>query len=121
MSASTLPIEVEQLGNFESRMLRSFRMAIEDWDEVCSSLGDWESKHLLDEANQAAAQHRAWLDELIGWGNLIAQVTQHAGFPDTALRERVNARLAHLQDKVALWHGVKTEAEQEHILRAAFA
>ena len=59
-TAATVPIEVSQFGNFEARMLRNFRLAIEDWDEVCSSLGSWESNHLLDDRNDAAkAQHRA--------------------------------------------------------------
>ena len=41
-----LPLEVGDLGNFETRMLRSFRAAIDDWDEVCSALGAWEATHL---------------------------------------------------------------------------
>ena len=117
-----LPFEVGQLGNFESRMLRNFRAAVDDWDEVCSALGAWEAQHLTsDNPGPATEQHRAWVKELLSWGQLVQQATAHPGFPDHALAERVSARLRHLQDKLSLWHGDLKPGEEERILRAAFA
>ena len=117
----TLPLEVGQLGNFEVRMLRTFRAVVEDWDEVCSALGAWEALHLTnDNAASSEQQHRVWVRELLSWGELVQRATQHPGFPDQALAARVNARLRHLQDKLALWHRDMAPAAEERIAQAAF-
>ena len=102
-------------------MLRNFRAAVDDWDEVCSALGAWEAQHLTsDNPGAAKEQHRAWITELLSWGQLVQRATEHPGFPDQALAARVNARLRHLQDKLALWHGDLAPAEADRILQAAF-
>ena len=116
-----LPLEVGQLGNFEARMLRTFRAAVDDWDEVCSALGSWEARHLTSaHAEAAKEQHRTWVTELLHWGQLVQRATEHPSFPDPALAARVTARLRHLQDKLALWHRDMNSAEEERILLAAF-
>ena len=125
MSTATiepLPIEVGQLGNFEARMLRNFRAAVDDWDEVCSALGAWETSHLAsNDPGAAKEQHSKWVAELLSWGQMVHRAMEHPGFPDPALAARVNARLRHLQDKLALWHGHMSGTEEERILRTAFA
>jgi len=125
MSTTTLaplPLEVGQLGNFEMRMTRNFRLAMEDWDEVCSALGAWEATHLMgDPAEAAFEQHRAWVTQLLAWGQVLQRVTEHSGFSDRAAAGRVNARLRHLHDKLSLWHRPMSSAEEDRILQAAFA
>ena len=117
-----LPLEVGQLGNFQARMMRNLCAAIEDWDEVCSALGAWEVRNLAgDNPGPAREQHRAWVTELLYWGQLLRALTEHSRFPDRALAARINARLRHLHDKLALWHRDITPEEEERILRAAFA
>ena len=116
-----LPIEVSHLGNFEARMLRNFQAAVEDWDEVCSSLGAWEAQHLTgDDSDAAARQHCRWVAELLAWGRLVQRATQQPEFPERMLASRVDARVRHLEDKVSLWHGDMAAAEQDRILQAAF-
>ena len=116
-----LPIEVSHLGNFGARMLRNFQVAVEDWDEVCAALGAWEAQHLTsDDSGQAAQQHHRWVTELVSWGRLVQQATRQPEFPDKTLAMRVNARVRHLEDKLALWHGDMPLAEQDRILQAAF-
>lgn len=116
-----LPIEVSHLGNFEARMLRNFQAAVDDWDEVCSSLGGWEAEHLTrDDAHQEVRRHQRWVTELLSWGRLVQGATQQAEFPDKALAARVDARVRHLEDKLVLWHGDMPAAEQDRILQAAF-
>ena len=101
--------------------MRNFRAAVEDWDEVCSALGAWEAQHLTDCTHDPdRGQHAQWVRELIGWGQMVSRAMEHPGFPDRVLAGRVNARLRHLQDKLALWHGEMTVEEEERILRAAF-
>ena len=114
-------MEVGQLGNFEARMLRNFRAAVDDWDEVCSGLGAWEAEHLTaDDPGPATEQHRRWVTALLSWGQLVQRATEQPEFPDRGLAARVNARVRHLQDKLALWHREMTPAEQDRILQAAF-
>ena len=116
----TLAVEVGHLGNFEARMLRTFRAAVEDWDEVCSALGTWESEHLTQDSGPAKEEHLRWVTELLSWGRVVQRATEQPNFPDPGLTERVNARIRHLEDKLALWHRDMTAAEQERILQAAF-
>ena len=102
-------------------MLRNFRAAVDDWDEVCSALGAWEAGHLTsDDPGSAKEQHGAWVADLLAWGQMVQRATEHPGFPDPKLAARVNARLRHLEDKLALWHRDMTPAEEERILQAAF-
>ena len=102
-------------------MLRNFRAAVEDWDEVCSALGPWEAKNLVEaEAEDAKQHHQRWVRELLSWGRVVQRAIDLPEFPDRALAERVNARIRHLEDKLALWHGEMTSAEAERILQAAF-
>lgn len=116
-----LLIEVSPLGNFEARMLRNFQAAVEDWDEVCSLLGAWEAQHLTrDDSGQAPQHHRCWVTELVSWGRLVQRATQQPEFPDKTLAARVDARVRHLEDKAALWHGDMPLTEQDRILQAAF-
>jgi hypothetical protein len=117
-----LPLEVGQLGNFEARMTRSLRGAMEDWDEVCSALGEWEAIHLIGAPSEAVLeQHRAWVTGLLAWGKLLEGATDYAGFLDRAAALRVKARLRHLQDKLDLWHREMSPDEEVRLLRAAFA
>jgi hypothetical protein len=116
-----LPFEVGAFGNFEARMLRAFRAAVDDWDEVCSALGAWEAQHLTGDASASAmAQHRNWVTALVSWGRRVQRAAQEPGFPDPSLAARVDARLRHLQDKLALWHGKMSPADEERIVHAAF-
>jgi len=118
-----LPPEVGQLGHFESRMLRNFRAAVDDWDEVCSALGQWEAQHLAssgDNSAQEQEQHRQWVSELLSWGRLVQHATSQPEFPDKSLAARVTARIRHLEDKFALWHREMAPEEADRILRLAF-
>ena len=102
-------------------MLRNFQAAVEDWDEVCAALGAWEAQHLTsDDSGQTAQQHHRWVTELVSWWRLVQQATRQPEFPDKKLAARVNARIRHLEDKLALWHGDMPLAEQDRILQAAF-
>lgn len=116
-----LRFEVGQVADFEARMLRSFRAAVADWDEVCSALGAWEAGDLTKAAPNAAWEsHRRWVSELLRWGRLVQHTTKQPEFPEKALAERVAARLRHLEDKLAIWHRQMASAREQRILQAAF-
>lgn len=117
----TLPLETGWLGNFEARMLRNFRATVDDWEEVCSSLGPWESSNLAVRPSEAATkQHLEWVTELLSWGELVREAISHPAFPEPALVNRLDARLRHLRDKLAIWHAEMKPADEERILKAAF-
>ena len=124
MSASLpepLPFEVGQYGDFDKRMVRNFYSAVADWEDVCSALGAWEAEHLTkDSRKEAQARHKRWLHQLLSWGRVVQRAAQEPEFPDHSLAAKVNARIRHLEDKLALWHGEMTQDEEEHILNAAF-
>ena len=112
---------MHQLGNFQERMLRSFRAVVDDWDETCSALGTWEAEHLTkDNPRPALKQHRRTVATLLSWGQLLQRATRQPEFPDKALPARIDARVRHLEDKLAIWHGDLAPSEQERILEAAF-
>ena len=99
----------------------SLRAAVDDWDEVCSSLGAWEAEHLTNaDSGPAQEQHRRWVMDLLSWGRLVQHTTSQPEFPDKALAARVDARLRHLEDKLALWHRQMAPEHAERILQAAF-
>lgn len=117
----SLPLEVGALGNLEARMLRNFRAAIDDWDEVCSALGSWEAEHLTNGDNgPAKEQHRRWINELLSWGLLVQHSVEQPQFPDKELAARVRRRIQHLEDKLSLWHREMAPDEEDRILRSAF-
>lgn len=102
-------------------MRRSFRVVVDDWDEACSALGAWEAKHLTkDNPRPAMKQHQRAVATLLSWGRLLQQATRPPEFPDKALPARIDARVRHLEDKLALWHRDLAPVEQERILEAAF-
>jgi hypothetical protein len=114
-------LELGQLGNFHGRMVRNFHAAVDDWDEVCSALGPWEAEHLTrDDPALAIEQHRRWVNELLSWGRMLQHATRQSEFPDKALAARVDGRVRHLEDKLALWHRGLPQVEEERILEAAF-
>jgi hypothetical protein len=117
----TRPFETQQLGNYQERMLRSFRVAVDDWDQACSALGTWEAEHLTkDNPRSAMKQHRGGVTTLLSWGRLLQRATRQPEFPDKALLARIDARVRHLEDKLALWHRELAPSEQQRILDAAF-
>ena len=102
-------------------MLRNFRAAIEDWDEVCSALGAWEAHYLTGGGfDSRKDQHKHWVTELLSWGHFVEAATCHPDFPDRSLAGRVEARVRHLQDKLSLWHGSISPVEEERIIETAF-
>ncbi len=120
-AAPALARESGPFGDFESRLLQRFQAAMEGWDGACSTLGPWEARHLAQEPSEAAlARHQQLVKELLSWGEMVGAATGHPDFPDRVISNRVQARLSHLRDKLALWHGEMSEPEAERILAAAF-
>jgi hypothetical protein len=102
------------------RMVRDFKAAVADWDEVCSALGAWECEHLTKDVLGVEKQlHHRCVTELLRCGLLLKEATDEP-FRDKAVVARVNARIRHLEDKLALWHREMASEEQDRIVNAAF-
>ena len=66
-------------------------------------------------------QHKARLDTLIAFGELLNLTTSSPVFPDKKIAEIVKATLIMLKDDLSLWHGNEiTGAEAEVLLQQVF-
>jgi hypothetical protein len=102
-------------------MTPTFHQVVTKWDELCSALGPWEPQHLTNDDNEfALKQHFRRVNDLLSKGRQILGVTDKPEFPDKALVAHIQARIRHLEDKLALWHREMDPAEQERILAVAF-
>jgi hypothetical protein len=102
-------------------MPQNFHEAVTKWDECCSALGPWEAHHLTsDDIRLALGLHFSLVNDLLSRGRLLQQQSKQSEFPDKALAAHVEARIRHLEDKLALWHREMAPAEQQRILAAAF-
>jgi hypothetical protein len=108
-------------GGFSKRVLRVFKTQVEDWQDVCCRVSEWENRHLLDAPTpQKLSEHSDILDELERWGRWFSLATQGRDFPDRPTAELVVMTLQDLKDRRALWHGKLKPKQREEILHAVF-
>src|SRR2546425_8323030 len=118
LAMEVMPDYFEQL---EARILQEFAEGVAAWGRSVSALSRWEQEHLLDSPRpEALAAHQRTVERLIRFGRFLALTTEHADFPDAALKNNVAATLQTLCDKMPLWHGTMPKEEAEAILKAAF-
>ena len=122
MSADALPLDPEVFTEgLSDRVLRQFKVAAQDWFDVCRRLSEWEDRRLVDDPSpEALAQHAKVLGNLEWLGRILAMLTQNREFPDRQLAELVASTLQDLQDRRALWHGKMTSAERDRVLHEIF-
>src|SRR5207247_667097 len=105
----------------EAHILQEFAEGVAAWGESVTALGPWEDEHLLERSTAPALEtHRRTVDRLIAFGQFLALTTEHADFPDSALKENVAATLQTLRDKIPLWHGQMPKDKADAILKSAF-
>lgn len=115
MSVETLsvPVVPDFLGHVQSRLLREFAAAANDWSECVAALTHWEDEHLLDNPTpELLGQHKATLQKLIRFGELLSRSTEQPDFTDKELAEMVAATQRDYRDKLAMWHGKKMSKEE---------
>lgn len=100
--ASAAPGFVDRL---KARSLALTRAMVADWGATVSGLTDWEDENLLDvRTPELLAKHKASVDWLISFGEMLSVGTEQEDFPDAALRAEVRATLDDLRDRLAMWH-----------------
>jgi hypothetical protein len=98
-------------------MHTDLQAVLNEWDELCSALGPWESQHLAkDDSASALMQHFSRVNDLLSGGRLLQRAIVHPEFADKSRAARIEARIRHLEDKMALWHREMAPAEQNRIL-----
>ena len=122
MNADALPLDPEVFAEgLVDRVLRQFKVAAQDWFDVCRKLSEWEDARLVDDPNpEILAQHAKVLRNLEWLGRLMIMVTQDPEFKDRPLADLLASTLQDLRDRRALWHGNVTSAQREQVLREVF-
>lgn len=126
MTAGTPTAPVAEPGGSPRRLAlraaRHLKAQVEDWDDECRYLTEWEDENLVDEPTpERLAEHTRSLDELERVGRWLASATQSADFPDRPTAELVVLTLRSLADRRAMWHGRSlTEQQRAEILKACF-
>jgi hypothetical protein len=120
LEASSLAEPIDIGKGLLCRLVRQFRVQVEDWYDVCQQLSAWEERNLIDQPSpKRLAQHARLLDELEQIGHWLAQA-QSPDFPDPATAELVAMTIQDLKDRRALWHGPMNREQREAVLREIF-
>jgi hypothetical protein len=117
-----LPVVPDFIGHVEARLARDFAAAIHDWSDCLPALTQWEDEHLLDNPTpELLARHKALLQRLVRFGQLLALTAGHPDFAGQALAQIVAASQRCYRDKLAMWHGQQmNHTEADRILSACF-
>jgi len=122
MNADVLPADPEVFAEgLADRVLRQFKVAAQDWFDVCRKLNEWEDQRLVDDPHpEALAQHVKVLTRLERLGRLLTVVTEDTQFQDRQFAELIASTLQDLRDRRALWHGSMSAAQREQVLQEIF-
>ena len=122
MNAESIPLDPEVFAEgLTDRVLRQFKVAAQDWLDVCHKLGGWEDRWLVDDPNpEALGQHAKVLRNLEWIGRVMITVTEDSKFQDRQFAEVIATTLQDLRDRRALWHGSMTAEQREQVLREIF-
>ena len=121
-TVEALPLPRDVLRELDIDLVRRLVSVVEGWSERVSWLTYWEDNYLLDNPTpELLAQHKATVQRMLRFGQLLVLANAVAEFPDPNLMPIVEATQSVLRDKLRLWHGSGMSAEEsDAILRAAF-
>ena len=112
-NALQMPLVPDYLACVETHFVREFAGGVEDWSRCINLLTAWEDEHLIDNPTpENLAAHKQALERLLRFGRVIARTTGHPEFPDRKVADIVAATQSCLNDKLAMWHGLKQSEER---------
>jgi hypothetical protein len=113
------PNFIERASN---RIVQELSADAEDWAAMAGRVGLFPWKHFTENPRpEDLRKHKATLEMLITFGDLLLAATSSPVFPDREIADMVAATQRMLKDDLALWHGNQlTKAEAEQLLQKVF-
>jgi hypothetical protein len=104
------------------RIIQELSADAEDWAAMAGRVGLYPWKHFTANPRpEDLLKHKATLEMLINFGDLLLAATCSPVFPDREIAAMVAATQRMLKDDLALWHGNQlTKAEAEELLQKVF-
>jgi len=95
---------------------------VEDWGAMAGPMRLYPWKHFVGQADPVELRkHKAALETLISFGELLNITTSSPGFPDKEIAAYVSATLGMLKDDLTMWHShVLNDTEAEELMRKMF-
>jgi hypothetical protein len=130
MSVTTMPgIESDSLialPNFieraSDRIFQELIADAEDWAKIAGQAGLYPWTHFVENPKpEDLLKHKATLERLIAFGELLLSATSSPAFPDREIADMVVATQQMLKDDLAMWHGNQlTDGQAEYLLQKVF-
>jgi hypothetical protein len=94
----------------------------EDWANMAGPLRMYPWTHFVENPDpEDLRKHKAALETMIAFGELLASATSSSAFPDHEISAMVAATQQMLKDDLAMWHGNQlTDAQAEELLQKVF-
>jgi hypothetical protein len=113
------PNFIERASN---RIFQELSADAEDWANLAGPVCRYPWSHFIDKQNpEDKHKHKATLEAMIAFGELLNTTTSSPAFPDKEIAAIVTSTLQMLKDDLALWHGNDlTDAQAEELMRKCF-
>jgi hypothetical protein len=104
------------------RIFQELSADAEDWATMAGPLRMYPWTHFIeDPKREDLRKHKATLETMIAFGELLDITTSSPAFPDKEIAAIVKATLAMLKDDLAMWHGNDlTDAQAEDLMQKVF-
>ncbi|HEV7927079.1 MAG TPA: hypothetical protein VGR14_17115 [Verrucomicrobiae bacterium] len=113
------PNFIERAAN---RIVQELSADAEDWANMAGPLRMYPWTHFIENPDpEDLRKHKATLETMIAFGELLASATSSSAFPDREIAAMVAATQQMLKDDLAMWHGNQlTDAQAEKLLQKVF-
>jgi len=105
-----------------NRIFQELIADAEVWAKIAGQVGWYPWTHFIENPKpEDLRRHKATLDRLIAFGELLNRTTSSPTFPDKAIADGVKATLRMLRDDLSMWHGNDlTDAQAEELMQKCF-
>jgi hypothetical protein len=105
-----------------NRIFQEVSADAEDWANMAGPLCRYPWTHFIENPDpEALAKHKATLENMIAFGELLNITTSSPAFPDKEIAALVKATLVMLKDDLSMWHGNDlTDAQAEELMQSLF-
>jgi len=105
-----------------TRIIQELSADAEDWANMAGPLRMYPWTHFIENPKtEDLSRHKAALETLIAFGELLLSATSSTAFPDREIAGMVAATQQMLKDDLAMWHGNQlTDAQAEDLLQKVF-